>query len=138
MQAFTQPPFRLLARSPIIETPPIGPSLRRYANAAMLVETNAYAPDAMLALLKQMERSAGRRTRQRWGARPLDLDIILWNGGRWRSRALLIPHGAFRARDFVLTPLHAITPCWRDPISGYSIAQLQARLKKPKKLRKAS
>jgi len=137
MRAFTRPPFRLLARSPLIETPPIGPSLRRYINAAMLVETHVHAPDAMLALLKRMERAAGRRTRQRWGARPLDLDIILWNGGAWRSNGLIIPHSAFRQRDFVLTPLHAVAPRWRDPISGFSIAQLQARLKKPKKLRKA-
>ena len=137
IEALSRPPFRLLARSPIIETPPIGPSLRRYANAAILIETDAHAPEDMLVLLKRMERAAGRRTRQRWGARPLDLDIALWSGGTWTSRALTIPHPAFRTRDFVLAPLRAIAADWRDPVSGRSIAQLLARLKKPKKFRKS-
>ncbi|MGE4430457.1 MAG: 2-amino-4-hydroxy-6-hydroxymethyldihydropteridine diphosphokinase [Sphingobium sp.] len=136
IEAFSRPPFRLIARSPLWETPPVGPSLRRYANAALLVETAGHAPDAMLKRMKAMERVAGRRTRQRWGARPLDLDIILWNGGAWASPGLVIPHTAFRQRDFVLLPLNHIASNWRDPISGHSIAHLLARLKKPKKLRK--
>lgn len=136
MTALSRPPFRLLARSPIIETPPIGPSLRRYANAAILIEADAHAPAEMLALLKRMERAAGRRPRRRWGARPLDLDIVLWSGGCWTSRLLTIPHPAFRARDFVLLPLRSVAPHWRDPVSGRTVTQLLARLKKPKALRK--
>lgn len=134
IDAFSRPPFRLIARSPILETPPIGPSLRRYANAALLVETSVHGPDAMLRLVKAMERAAGRRTRQRWGARPLDLDLILWSGGAWASPGLVIPHTAFRQRDFVLVPLNHIAADWRDPISGLSIAHLLARFKKPRKL----
>lgn len=138
MAALSRPPFRLLARSPIIGTPPIGPSLRRYANAAILIEADDHAPAEMLALLKRMERTAGRRPRRRWGARPLDLDIVLWNGGRWTGRALTIPHPAYRARDFVLIPLRTIAPRWRDPVSGHTVTQLLARLKKPKAWRKCT
>ncbi|OYW82905.1 MAG: 2-amino-4-hydroxy-6-hydroxymethyldihydropteridine diphosphokinase [Sphingobium sp. 32-64-5] len=134
---FSRPPFRLIARSPILETPPIGPSRRRYANAALLVEAPDHSPDAMLKRLKAMERAAGRRTRQRWGARPLDLDIVLWSGGAWASPGLVIPHTAFRERDFVLIPLSHIVPDWRDPISGQTIAHLLAQFKKPKKLSKS-
>ena len=137
MEELSRPPFRLIARSPIIHTPPLGPSRRRYANAAILIETEALAPDALLARLKQMERAAGRQTRQRWGARPLDLDIILWSGGKWVSRGLTVPHAAFRERAFVLAPLARIAPRWRDPESGHCVAHLLARLKKPKKLRKS-
>lgn len=46
----------------------------------------------------------------RWGARVLDLDIALWEGGAWASRGLTVPHVAFRERAFVLTPATALAP----------------------------
>jgi len=121
-------PFTLLARSSIIDTAPIGPSLRRYANAAILIETGL-PPLALLAHLKATERAFGRCTGgQRWSARALDLDIILWSGGLWASKGLAIPHAAFRTRAFVLQPLAQIAPDWRDPLTGISIRQLLHRV----------
>jgi len=120
---------QLLAVSPVMETPPMGPSRRVFANGALLMESDL-PPDAMLAHLQRIERDLGRRRFRRWGARSVDIDIILWSGGRWDSRALHIPHPAFRQRDFVLTPLCAIAPGWRDPISGLSVRHLHARLRK--------
>ena len=110
--------------SSIIRTPPIGPSIRRFANAAALVDSDL-APPAMLAWLKAIERDLGRRRGRRWGARPIDLDIILWSGGTWRARDLTIPHGAFRSRDFVLVPLAAVAGRWRDPLTHRHIRQLR-------------
>jgi len=76
---------RVIAAAPAIETDPIGPSIRRYANSAAVIETD-FDPEALLALLKQIEREFGRRTSgQRWRARVLDLDIILWSGGPYAS-----------------------------------------------------
>ncbi|MDP1026943.1 2-amino-4-hydroxy-6-hydroxymethyldihydropteridine diphosphokinase [Sphingomonas sp. KR1UV-12] len=111
------------AVSPVIATPPLGPSIRRFANAAALIRS-AEPPPVLLARLKAIERSLGRRPGRRWGARPIDLDIVLWSGGRWRSRTLAVPHLAFRDRRFVLAPLARIVPCWRDPVSGRTIRQL--------------
>ncbi|WP_375251168.1 2-amino-4-hydroxy-6-hydroxymethyldihydropteridine diphosphokinase [Sphingomonas sp.] len=113
--------------SPIVASAPLGPSIRTYANAATLIDSDE-APEALLARLKAIERSFGRRRGRRWGSRVLDLDIILWSGGRWRSPRLTIPHAAFRQRDFVLTPLIAIAPEWRDPLTGRTIRQLHHRL----------
>ena len=45
---------RLLAAASPIETDPLGPSIRRYANSAALIET-ALDPDELLALLKEVE-----------------------------------------------------------------------------------
>jgi 2-amino-4-hydroxy-6-hydroxymethyldihydropteridine diphosphokinase len=117
-----------LAVSPTFITAPIGPSTRAFANAAALVETRL-DPPALLATLKRIERDFGRRRGQRWGARVLDLDIVLWQDGCWSSRhpALAIPHIGLAERRFVLDPLVEIAPQWDIPRIG-SVAQAHARL----------
>ncbi len=113
--------------SPIVASAPLGPSTRTFANAAALIASDE-APPALLARLKAIERAFGRRSGRRWGPRVIDLDIIAWSGGRWRSATLAIPHPAFRTRAFVLTPACAIAPQWRDPDSRLTMRQLHARL----------
>lgn len=112
--------------SRIIMTAPVGPSGRRFANMAAIIET-PLTPPQLLKLLKQVERDFGRRRGQRWGSRVIDLDIILWRGGSWSDGALTVPHRAFRTRRFVLDPLAAIAPGWRDPVTGLSMRQLRHR-----------
>ena len=86
----------------------------------------------MLERLHDIERAFGRRTGQRWSARTLDLDILLWSGGVWSEAGLTIPHPAMQHRAFVLGPLRAIAPDWRHPLSARTIRQLAARLIRPK------
>ena len=117
-----------LVRSRIITSRPIGPSLRAYANAAILIESDL-PPPALLVYLKAIEHDFGRRmSGQRWSARVLDLDIILWSGGLWMDEMLVIPHPAYRQRRFVLVPLCEIAPWWRDPLTHFSPPQQKARL----------
>ncbi len=111
--------------SPVIATAPLGPSRRRFANAAALVESDE-TPPALLARLKRIERAFGRRRGRRWDMRVIDLDIILWSGGAWSGPGLTIPHPQFRRRGFVLGPLNAIIPDWRDPLTGRTLRQLAA------------
>jgi 2-amino-4-hydroxy-6-hydroxymethyldihydropteridine diphosphokinase len=108
-------------------TPPLGPSKRRFVNAAVIIETEE-TPPGLLARLKRIERAFGRRHGQRWGMRVIDLDIVLWSGGVWADADLIIPHPAFRERGFVLTPLLQLVPDWRDPVTGRTVRQLAARL----------
>lgn len=116
------------AVSPVITSAPVGPSRRRYANAATRVAT-LLDPPALLALLQSLETRFGRvRRGQRWGARTLDLDVILWSGGPWRSKTLTIPHPLYRTRSFVLTPAAQVAPGWRDPHGTCTIRHLHARL----------
>lgn len=124
--ALGEPPLYLVARSTIITSAPVGPSLRTYANAAAVIATQL-APRDLLALLQAIEARFGRRRYRRWGARTLDLDILLWSGGSFRSRRLIIPHPAIRDRLFVLRPLCEIAPHWRDPHIGLSARQIAAR-----------
>jgi 2-amino-4-hydroxy-6-hydroxymethyldihydropteridine diphosphokinase len=118
----------VVATAPIIASAPVGPSTRRFANSVILIET-AEDPPELLARLKAIERDFGRRRGQRWGARVIDLDIILWSGGAWGDTRLIIPHIDFRERRFVLDPLAHIAPDWRDPITGLTVRQLTRRLR---------
>jgi 2-amino-4-hydroxy-6-hydroxymethyldihydropteridine diphosphokinase len=120
--------------SRMIQTAPLGPSLRKYANAALLVETTL-EPEELLDLFKQTERDFGRQARgQRWSSRVLDLDIVLWSGGPYASERLTIPHPRFRERSFVLCPAVDVAPDWRDPLTGYTLRQLKGRLTAPRAL----
>lgn len=116
------------ARSCTITTAPIGPSRRRFANAAALIET-PLSPPALLDWLKAIEAEFGqRRAGLRWRDRVLDLDIILWSQGSWADDRLVIPHHLWTRRHFVIDPLCEIAAQWRDPISRLSVRQHKARL----------
>lgn len=125
---------RIESSSPVLQSAPLGPSKRRYANSATVIETQL-EPEELLALLQRIERDFGRRSGgQRWSSRVLDLDIVLWSGGAWSSPNLTVPHASFRSRDFVLSPARQIAPGWRDPITRLSAKHLHARLTRPRRL----
>ena len=126
--------LKLLAASPIEESVPVGPSLRRYANAAALVETRL-DPEDLLDRLHAIEDQFGRRRMgQAWRSRVLDLDIAAWSGGAFAVPGLTIPHVHLRERAFVLGPALALTPGWRDPISRLTLQHLHSRLTRPRPL----
>ncbi len=128
LAALDDKPCKLVAASRIMASRPLGPSLRRFANGAAIVKSRL-DPDEMLDHLLGIERRFGRcRRGQRWRARVLDLDIVLWDGGAWATPGLVIPHPAFRARAFVLAPATAIAGQWRDPLTGLTLRHLHARL----------
>jgi 2-amino-4-hydroxy-6-hydroxymethyldihydropteridine diphosphokinase len=122
------PDVKVIAAAPVLLSDPVGPSRRRYANSAAVIETTLEPPE-MLALLKRIEREFGRRSGgQRWAARVLDLDLVLWSGGCFAAPDLIIPHALFRERAFVLAPAAIIAPRWRDPVTRLTVRQLNARL----------
>jgi len=104
--------FDVFDASPIVLNAAHGGAGRDFANAVALVES-PLEPPQMLKRLKSMEREFGRRRGKRWGARVLDLDLVLWSGRQVRSRRLAIPHPHLGKRSFVLQPLAAIAPSWR-------------------------
>jgi 2-amino-4-hydroxy-6-hydroxymethyldihydropteridine diphosphokinase len=120
--------FVLFDASPIVLNPAHGSAGRNFANAVALIESDL-DPRQMLDSLKRVEREFGRRGGKRWGARVLDLDLIAWSGGRFRSRRLTMPHPEAEKRSFVLQPLAAIAPTWRlqGPLTAQHLAHRLAR-----------
>ena len=131
--------IHLKAASRIVASAPLGSpdamARRRYANAVAVARCKLDPPE-LLDRLHTIEAAFARRRRGgRWGARTLDLDIVLWSGGSWSSPGLIVPHRAFRTRSFVLAPALAIARTWRDPLTGLTIAHLAARLRRPRPCR---
>ena len=120
--------FELFDASPIVLNAAHGGAGRDFANAVALVESDLDPPE-MLKRLKAIEREFGRRRGRRWGPRVLDLDLVLWSGGTWRSRQLNIPHTQLARRSFVLGPLTAVAPDWRveGPLTIRHLAERLAR-----------
>jgi len=120
--------FGLFDASPIILNAAIGRAGRDFANAVALIESDLEPPQ-VLRRIKAMERMFGRRRARHWAARVLDLDIVLWSGGDFRSRSLTIPHYGLEDRDFVLQPLAAIAPNWRvrGVLTAHHLAHRLAR-----------
>jgi 2-amino-4-hydroxy-6-hydroxymethyldihydropteridine diphosphokinase len=127
----SHPRIRVLAVSSFIDTEPVGgpPGQPVYLNGAARIETDL-EPAALLAELKRLERALGRREGPRWGPRPIDLDILLYDDLVLDTPDLIIPHLGLRERRFVLAPLKEIAPDVRDPVTGLTMRELLARLDK--------
>lgn len=117
----------LEARSRWYRTAPVGPPQPDYINGCATLHVRQ-TPSELLALLLGIERHFGRIRKQRWGARTLDLDLLLYEDRVLETPNLQIPHPRMHERAFVLVPLAEIAPDWIEPRSGVAIAQLLARV----------
>lgn len=113
------PLTRLLRRSALYRSRPLGPvGQPDYVNAVAELETSL-EPHALLDGLQSIEQAHGRaRGPERWGPRPLDLDLLLYDEREIRDARLLVPHPEMGRRDFVLGPLIEIAPDARIPGLG--------------------
>lgn len=88
-----------------------------YYNAVVLVETQLSA-HALLDHLQQIEREQGRVRGERWGARTIDLDILLFDDHVINDERLTVPHPGLHQREFVLYPLQNIDSTLTIPGRG--------------------
>ena len=98
-----------------------------FLNAAVLLETTR-DPAALHHLLLDIERHAGRTRDVRWGARTLDLDLILFGDRVIDTTELAVPHPRMAVRRFVLAPMAEIAPDAIDPMTGRTILGLLRNL----------
>lgn len=114
--------------SRFFDTTPVGSVAgQRYLNAAAELNV-AVSPQELLALLQQIEHSAGRVRAERWGPRTLDLDLLLCGDLVIRSEMLTLPHPAMWCRRFVLDPLVEMGREVIHPVLGRTIGELRDRL----------
>ncbi len=88
-----------------------------FINGVLEFETQL-DPISLLELLKDIERRTGRKPRERWGPREIDLDILLYDRHILMLSFLRIPHPYLTARDFFLFPLLELNPKAVHPLSG--------------------
>jgi 7,8-dihydro-6-hydroxymethylpterin-pyrophosphokinase len=108
-----------------------------FLNCVALLRSHL-SPDRLLGIAKELERLAGRVPGERWGPRPLDLDLLLVGDSRQRAEDLELPHPRLRERSFVLAPLADLAPHLRVPPDGATVAELLARLPVDRSLVRAS
>ncbi|MBN8430713.1 2-amino-4-hydroxy-6-hydroxymethyldihydropteridine diphosphokinase [Microbulbifer salipaludis] len=119
------PQTTLCASSAFYASAPIGPGEQPdYVNAVAELDTDL-AAEALLDALQAIENSHGRERTLRWGARTLDLDILLYGDQQIDTVRLQVPHPRIAERNFVLEPLAELAPALILP-GGTS---LQALLK---------
>ncbi len=102
---------RLELRSSLYRSAPLdGSDQADYVNAVAGLLTTLDAR-ALLDELHEIERQHGRvRTAERWGSRPLDLDLLVYSNESHDKSGLRVPHPGIAERNFVLLPLEEIAP----------------------------
>lgn len=104
------PGCRLLEQSCLYRSRPMGPADQPdYVNAVAALATSLEAHD-LLSALQDIEQAQGRVRGEHWGARSLDLDLLLYGDQMINTRRLTVPHAGLTQRDFVLRPLAEIAP----------------------------
>lgn len=118
------PGVRLYGASSLYRSPPMGrPPQPDYINAAVRVETDL-GPEQLLHAMQQLERRHGREAvHERWAARTLDLDLLMWGRECRSDAALTLPHPGLHERAFVLAPLQELDAELEVPGRG-AVAQL--------------
>ena len=119
---------KLVARSSDYQTPPWGVTDQPpFINLCLVVATDL-SPHALLERALRVERVRGRDRlkERRWGPRPVDIDILAYDGITMDEEDLTLPHPRLLERAFVLVPLAEIAPEWE--IEGVKVRDALARL----------
>jgi len=120
---------RLIKASSLFETAPFGKTDQpNFVNAVVRIACEM-TPEALLEQLQRLERLAGRVHSEKWGPRPLDLDIIDFDGLIRQEPPPVLPHPGIPQRPFVLAPIAEVAPRWRHPILRKTAAQMLEQLK---------
>jgi 2-amino-4-hydroxy-6-hydroxymethyldihydropteridine diphosphokinase len=121
------PVTRLLARSSLYRSAPVGYADQPdFINAVAIIETSL-APHVLLDALLNIERVNGRVREFANAPRTLDLDIVLYGDSVVHDPGLTIPHARMLERAFVMVPLAEVASEMRVPGHG-TVRELAARV----------
>ena len=98
------PDVRVVRSSRVYETEPVGPAQPEYLNAVLEVSTDL-SPHELLRACLAVEDDMGRVRAERWGPRPIDVDVLTYGAETIDDPDLVVPHPSMHERGFVLVPL---------------------------------
>ncbi|MFN7038096.1 MAG: 2-amino-4-hydroxy-6-hydroxymethyldihydropteridine diphosphokinase [Alphaproteobacteria bacterium] len=88
-----------------------------FYNVAVIGWTS-YSPTKLLKKIKEVEILVGRKKREIWAPREIDIDILAYGNKVFQNDELVIPHKDLLNRDFALLPLSEVWPEWKFPVKG--------------------
>ena len=99
----------------------------RFLNIGVAFKSDLH-PEEILRRLQDIEKmvSGGlhRDEEGRYCDRELDIDIMAFDTGDYRSPQLIVPHVHLKERDFFLLPLQELSPGWKDPSTGETLEEI--------------
>ncbi|GAA4301272.1 2-amino-4-hydroxy-6-hydroxymethyldihydropteridine diphosphokinase [Nibribacter koreensis] len=105
-----------------------------FLNQALLFHSDLPATE-LLTITQHVEQELGRERKERWGARVIDVDILLYGNTILHTLTLTIPHPHLHLRRFTLAPLVELAPDFIHPILEKTMAQLLADCPDPLEVR---
>ncbi len=106
-----------------------GPSGQKdFLNGVLRLDTSL-TPHELAEVLQSVECSLGRERSERWTARTLDCDLLLYGAQQINTPTLQIPHPRMMTRRFVLEPAAEIAAEMTHPSIGWSLGRLFEHLK---------
>ena len=136
------PESRIVHRSSIYETEPVGDIEGVFLNGVVELDTEMSA-DLLMRRLLAIERAMGRRRssgrkpsaeRRKYQPRIIDLDLLFFDKEIIRTRPLTVPHPRLHERRFVLAPMAELAPALIHPELNVTISELLAGLKSPQRV----
>jgi 2-amino-4-hydroxy-6-hydroxymethyldihydropteridine diphosphokinase len=115
---------KVVKTSSIYQTQAWGPIPQAdYLNMALMFQTS-YSPLMVLQTLLKIESILGRKRKERYGPRTIDIDVIFYGNRKIKHPNLTIPHPELASRNFVLIPLNEIAPNFCDPYNQLTVKQM--------------
>lgn len=115
---------KIIKKSSFYTTEPLGKKQQPdFINSAAVISTSLDA-HTLLDLIKKIESELGRKKRQHWQEREIDIDILLFDNIILHEDYLKIPHTEMHKRNFVLIPAAEIAPDIMHPILKKTVSEL--------------
>lgn len=119
----------VLAASGAVQSAAAGPAGQPdFVNAAAAVET-ALSPESLRAGLRRIEADMGRvRTSNRYAARPIDLDVVLYEDLAGSFGELELPDPDLLERAYLAMTVAELDRTARHPVTGERLSEIAERL----------
>lgn len=124
LELLNQNEVSITKRSSIYETEPIGSKTKNWFLNLCVQAKTSLEPLKLLALCKNIEKKVGRKKRDKWDQREIDIDILFYGDKIITEKSLMLPHSQIIYRNFVLIPLKEIAPDLIHPIQKKTVTEL--------------